>query len=104
MLEKHRLKTLSDAVSGGWKNVTFSKVNGLDVRLRVVTDKAATFHAHADSDELFCCLEGMAHLDTEDGSTISLAPHELTVVPRNTSHRLRVEGRAVILVVDAIKA
>ncbi len=55
MLEKHRLKTLSDAVSGGWKNVNVSKVNGLDVRLRVVTDKAANFHAHADSDDAGAC-------------------------------------------------
>jgi len=29
--------------------------------------------------------------------------HELAVVPRNASHRLRVEGRAVVLVIDAIK-
>jgi mannose-6-phosphate isomerase-like protein (cupin superfamily) len=68
MLEKHQLKTLSDAVSEVWKNVNFAKVNGHDVRLRVVTDRAANFHAHEDSDELFCCLEGTAHLDTVDGS------------------------------------
>jgi len=103
MLEKHQLKTLSDDVSEAWKNVNFAKVNGQDVRLRVVTDRAANFHAHADSDELFCCLEGIAHLDTADGTTIKLKPYELVVVPRNTTHRLRVEGRAVMLVVDAIK-
>lgn len=103
MLEKHQLKPLSDAVSDAWKNVIFAKVNELDVRLRVVADCAANFHAHADSDELFCCLEGVAHLDTADGATKTLKPHELAVVPRNTSHRLRVEGRAVVLVIDAIK-
>jgi mannose-6-phosphate isomerase-like protein (cupin superfamily) len=103
MLEKHLLKPLSDAVSEAWKNVNFAKVNGLDVCLRIVVDRAANFHAHADSDELFCCLEGIAHLDTADGATATLEPHELVVVPRNTSHRLRVEGRAVVLVIDAIK-
>jgi mannose-6-phosphate isomerase-like protein (cupin superfamily) len=102
MLEKHLLKPLSDEVSEAWKNVNFAKVNGLDVRLRIVVDRAANFHAHADSDELFCCLEGVAHLDTADGATTTLGPHELAVVPRNTSHRLRVEGRAVVLVIDAI--
>jgi mannose-6-phosphate isomerase-like protein (cupin superfamily) len=102
MLQKHELKTLSDAVSEAWKNVNFAKVNGFDVRLRVVTDRSANFHSHADSDELFCCLEGVANLDSADGSTITLRPHELAVVPRNTSHRLRVEGRAVVLVIDAI--
>jgi mannose-6-phosphate isomerase-like protein (cupin superfamily) len=103
MLEKHLLKPLSDAVSEAWKNVNFAKVNGLDVRLRIVVDRAANFHAHADSDELFCCLEGVAHLDTAGGATTTLEPHEFVVVPRNTSHRLRVEGRAVVLVIDAIK-
>jgi hypothetical protein len=58
MLEKHDLKALSAAVSEAWKNVKVSSVNGLDVRLRIVSDKAANFHSHADSDELFCCLEG----------------------------------------------
>jgi mannose-6-phosphate isomerase-like protein (cupin superfamily) len=52
--------------------------------------------------ELFCCLEGIANLDTADGCTTTLRPHELAVVPRNTGHRLRVEGRAVVLVIDAI--
>lgn len=103
MLEKHELKTLSDAVSDAWRNVNFAKVNGLDVRLRIITDRAANFHTHADSDELFCCLEGVAHLDTTDGDTTTLKPQELAIVPRNTSHRLRVEGRAVVLVIDAIK-
>ena len=81
MLEKHQLKPLSDAVSDAWKNVIFAKVNELDVRLRVVADCAANFHAYADSDELFCCLEGVAHLDTADGATKTLKPHELAVVP-----------------------
>ena len=102
MLEKHDLEALSDAVSEAWKNVKFTSVNGLDVSLRIVSDKAANFHSHADSDELFCCLEGAAYLDVEDGSSVVLQPHQLTVVPRNTRHRLRVEGRAVILVIDAI--
>ena len=94
MLGNHDLEALSDAVSETWKNVKFTSVNGLDVSLHIVSDKAANFHSHADSDELFCCLEGAAYLDVEDGSSVVLQPHQLTVVPRNTRHRLRVEGRA----------
>ncbi len=102
MLEKYDLKALSDAVCDTWKNVNFTTVNGLNVRLRIVSNKAANFHSHADSDELFCCLEGTAFLDVEVGSSVALQPHQLTVVPRNTRHRLRAEGRAVVLVIDAI--
>ena len=88
MIQKHDLKTLSDAVSATWKNVNFANVNELDVRLRIVTDRAANFHAHTDSDELLCCLDGLAYLETDAGTT-TLMPHELAVVPRNTLHRLR---------------
>jgi hypothetical protein len=59
MVDKHELKSLSDAVSEAWKNVNFAKVNGLDVRLRVVTDRTANFHAHEDSDERHCQLNGL---------------------------------------------
>jgi mannose-6-phosphate isomerase-like protein (cupin superfamily) len=95
MLEKHELKTRSDAVS---ENINFAKVIGLDVRPWVVMDQAANFHPHSDRDELFCCLEGVAHLDAADGATTTLKPHELAVVHRNAMHRFGVEARA-----DAIK-
>ena len=85
MLEKHQLKPLSDAVSDAWKNVIFAKVNELDVRLRVVAGCAANFHAHADSDELFCCLEGVVHLCTADGATKTLKPHELRCPPQHVT-------------------
>jgi hypothetical protein len=48
---------------------------------------------------LYCCLGGVAHLDTSDGSSVALKPHELAVVPCNTRPRVRVEGRAVVLVI-----
>jgi len=64
--------------------------------------RTANFHAHTNSDELFFCLEGAANLDTADGRSTTLKPQELAVVPRNVSHRLRVEGRTIVLVIDAI--
>jgi|SRR6516162_4610632 len=99
LLEKRQLKTLPDAVSEAWGNVNFVMVNGQELRVRVVTDGGRQVYVE-DSDELICCLE--AHPDTADGATINLGPHELLVVPRNTTHRLRVEG-AVMLINDAIK-
>ena len=102
MLEEHELKALSDAVRDSWKDINFATVKRLDVHLRVVVDGAANFHTHADRDELFCCLEDVAHLDT-DGATTTLQSHELVVVPRNTFQHFGVEGRAVVLVIEAIK-
>jgi len=92
MREKHQLKPCPMQSVRLGKNVNIIKVSGLDVRLRIVSDRAANVHSGADSDELFCCLEGIAHLDTSDGSSVALKPHELAVVLRNTSHQLRVKG------------
>jgi hypothetical protein len=98
MLKQHELKILADARSDAWKNVNFAKVNGLEVRLRIVMDRAA----RANCDELFS-LKGVAHLDTSDSGTPTLKPHQRAVVTRNTLRRLRLEGRAVELVIDTIR-
>lgn len=65
--------------------------------------RVANFYSDADSNQLCRCLESVAHLDTADGATTTLQAHELVVVLRNTLHRLRVEGRAGVLVIDSIK-
>lgn len=71
MLEKHDHEALAVAASEAWKDVNFTKVNGFDVRRRLVSDKAANFHSHVDSDELFCCLEGVVDLDVENGDSVA---------------------------------
>ena len=71
MLEKHDHEALSVAASEAWKDVNFTKVNGFDVRRRFVSDKAANFHSHVDSDELLCCLEGVVDLDVANGGSVA---------------------------------
>jgi len=92
MLEKHELKTLSDAVS---ENINFANV--------IWMNQAANFHTLSDGEEFFCCLEGVAHLDFADGATTTLRPHGLANVPCNALHRFSLEARAVVLIIDAIK-
>jgi len=97
MVDKHELKSLSDAVSEAWKNVNFANVNGIDVCLRVVTDRTAALSRTQGQQRTL-----LLHLDTDDGKATVLKQQELAIVPRGTSHRLPVEGRAVLLVTDAM--
>jgi hypothetical protein len=104
MLEKHQLKTLSDAVIDAWKNVNVAKVNGLDVRPRASsrtglptstrTPKAMSFSAASKALRVWILPMALRRRS---------CPLSLPLSPPNMSHRLRIEGRAVVLVIDAIK-
>src|SRR5262245_32546413 len=102
MLEKHELKVLSDAVRDSWKDVNFARVNGLDVRFRVVMDGRKIPQARGQR-RGFLLPRWRRSLDTADGATTALRTPELVVVPRYTLHRLRVEGRAVVLVIVRLR-
>jgi mannose-6-phosphate isomerase-like protein (cupin superfamily) len=95
------LTRLHDGVTAAWMSVDVATVNGNAVRLRVMQDVTAPWHAHDRSDELFLVMSGSLVLDTEHGSH-EIQPGQLFVVPAGTRHRARVIGRATVLVVDRI--
>jgi mannose-6-phosphate isomerase-like protein (cupin superfamily) len=92
---------LESAMTDAWSSVDLATVNGNAVRLRVMTDVAAEWHVHENSDELFHVLSGDVYLDTEHG-THKITPGKLFVIPAATRHRARVVGRAAMLVIDQI--
>jgi mannose-6-phosphate isomerase-like protein (cupin superfamily) len=95
--------SLQRDAAGPWRSFDLGEVNGNAVRLRVMEDITANWHAHAGSDELFYVMSGTFLMDTEHG-TRTIRPGELFVVPAGTRHRGRVEGRATMLVIDGIDA
>jgi quercetin dioxygenase-like cupin family protein len=101
-LPVHDLNGLLSGIPDAWKSFDLATVNGNAVRCRVMQDVTAPWHVHDGSDELFLVLSGTAYLDTELG-TRKLAAGQLFVVPSGTRHRARVEGRATLLVIDAIR-
>ncbi len=45
------------------------------------------WHKHEGEDEMFVVLSGTLMMDFRDGRTISTAPGEILIVPKNTEHR-----------------
>ena len=93
------VSALAADISEAWKSLVLAQVNGQNVRLRVMQDRTAEWHAHADSDEAFFVLSGTFFLDTDEG-TLRIDAGQFGVVRAGLRHRGRVEGRATMIVID----
>ena len=58
------------------------------------------WHVHDDTDDFFLVLDGRVEIDLEDGSTVTLAPGQMFVVPKGMRHRPRARGEAHILLIE----
>lgn len=58
------------------------------------------WHVHDDTDDFFLVLDGRVDIDLEDGSTVTLHPGQMFVVPRGMRHRPRAEQEAHILLIE----
>ncbi|HWK46516.1 MAG TPA: cupin domain-containing protein [Stellaceae bacterium] len=91
-----------------WKSTELLEVNGNKVRFRVMRDAEARWHTHKGSDEFFLILSGTVTIDTreggEDGTVTShtLQPGQMLAVHPGNEHRARCQGRATLVVIDAI--
>jgi len=88
-------------MKGPWSTAEIVTVNGNKLRVRVMENYTARWHAHETSEEVFLVLSGTLNVDTESGTSTAGAGG-LIVVPRGVSHRARVEGRTELLVIDAL--
>ena len=90
-------------MKGPWSSASVATANGVTFRVRAMEDTTAPWHVHDDGDEIFIVLSGTLNVDTE-GTTYVATPGGLVVVPRGVRHRARVEGRAELLVLDALNS
>jgi mannose-6-phosphate isomerase-like protein (cupin superfamily) len=90
-----KLATFDEA----WQPRTVALFNGHDVMVAKLRGDYH-WHVHPDTDDFFLVLQGQLQIDLEDGSTVSLAPGQLYVVPRGVRHRPRAEGEAQILLIE----
>jgi mannose-6-phosphate isomerase-like protein (cupin superfamily) len=84
--------------SDHWNPRIVARYNGNEVRIAKVEGEF-TWHAHADTDELFLCLSGDFAIEFRDGLR-KLAPGELMVVPKGKEHRPVANGECHILMLD----
>ncbi|MBX9881644.1 MAG: cupin domain-containing protein [Sphingomonas sp.] len=81
-----------------WNPRIVAHYNGNEVRLAKVQGDF-TWHAHAETDELFLVVSGELGIEFRDGVR-RLTPGELIVVPKGTEHRPFAEGECHILIMD----
>lgn len=103
MNEVKDVAALTKDVTAAWKSFDLAKVNGQNVRLRVMEDRVSEWHAHPESDEAFYVLDGTFHLDTDSGTRV-IAAGQFGMARAGERHRGRVEGRATMLVIDDFAA
>jgi len=84
--------------SDHWNPRIVGRYNGNEIRIAKVEGEFS-WHAHADTDELFLVVSGDFGIEFRDGLR-KLAPGEMIVVPKGTEHRPVANGECKILMLD----
>lgn len=92
------LRALLDRFSEHWEPKTIAGLNDYDVKI-VKALGEFTWHAHADTDELFLVIDGALTVQMRDRD-VHLAPGELFVVPRGTEHCPRADVETALLLME----
>jgi len=90
-----KLASFSDA----WQPRTVSLFNGHDVMVAKLRGDYH-WHVHEDSDDFFLLLAGQLDIDLDDGTTVTLGPGQLYVVPKGVWHRPRAQDEAQIVLIE----
>jgi mannose-6-phosphate isomerase-like protein (cupin superfamily) len=78
---------------------TVALFNGHDVMVAKLRGEYH-WHVHDTTDDFFLVLDGCVEIDLEDGSTVTLHPGQMFVVPKGMRHRPRARGEAHILLIE----
>jgi mannose-6-phosphate isomerase-like protein (cupin superfamily) len=90
-----KLATFNEA----WQPRTVSLFNGHDVMVAKLRGEYH-WHVHDDSDDFFLVLAGSLEIDLDDGTTVTLGPGQLYVVPQGVRHRPRAPLEAHIMLIE----
>lgn len=90
-----KLATFSEA----WQPRTVALFNGHDVMVAKLRGEYH-WHVHDDTDDFFLVLAGHLEIDLEDGSTVTLTPGQLYIVPKGVRHRPRAKEEAHIVLIE----
>lgn len=82
-----------------WNPRIVARYNGNEIRVAKLHGEF-TWHAHADTDELFLVLSGQLRIEFRDQPAAELAAGDLLVVPAGTEHRPVADSPCEILLID----
>lgn len=81
-----------------WAPKKIAELNDYDIKI-VKVQGDFTWHAHADTDELFLVIDGALTLQLRDGD-VSLGAGDLYVVPRGAQHCPRADVETSVLLIE----
>ena len=81
-----------------WAPKKIAELNDYDIKI-VKVQGDFTWHAHADTDELFLVIDGALTLQLRDGD-VSLGAGDLYVVPRGAEHCPRADVETSVLLIE----
>jgi mannose-6-phosphate isomerase-like protein (cupin superfamily) len=81
-----------------WAPKKIAEMNDYDIKI-VKVQGDFTWHAHADTDELFLVIDGALTLQLRDGD-VSLGAGDLYVVPRGAEHCPRADVETAVLLIE----
>jgi len=81
-----------------WAPKKIAELNDYDVKIVKVLGEF-TWHAHADTDELFFVIDGRLTVQMRDRHVV-LGPGDLFVVPRGAEHCPRADAEAAVLLIE----
>lgn len=81
-----------------WSPRVVAELNDYQVKLARISGEFI-WHDHADTDELFICLEGSMTIEMRDGD-VQLGPGDLYVVPKGVAHKPVAHGECKILLLE----
>ena len=81
-----------------WAPKKIAELNDYEIKIVKVLGEF-TWHAHADTDELFFVVDGTLTIQTRDGDVV-LGPGELFVVPRGAEHCPRADAEAAVMLIE----
>jgi len=99
---RHSVVDLADKLatfSEAWQPRTVALFNGHDVMVAKLRGEYH-WHVHDDTDDFFLVLDGHLEIDLEDGTTVSLMPGQLYIVPKGVRHRPRAKEEAHIVLIE----
>lgn len=99
MVEKKNLKQEVGFAERLFQYRKVGTMNGHMLNVLSAENRTLAFHTHADSDELFYCIEGAFDIEFEDGMT-HLGEGDFIIIPRGTRHRPVCKGPVKCLLIE----
>ena len=91
MIQVFNINEKFDKISEYWSPKIAGELNGQYVKL-VKAKGELIWHSHDDEDELFMIFKGIFAMDYRDGTTTTVGPGEVLIVPKGVEHHPRTVG------------